>query len=425
MKKIVYSIVILFYLSSLYSQTPVNDGSWILVTNESDEFNGTIKNIWLGGPNHPDPDPSSFFTRTYVFGACDSYPFNAFRTNNNRAFTDNNQSFRMITSYNSPPINVTTLSDGCCCIENCGGNEWCSCQNCLNKSKSYIYSSSPWLLSINAIKYGFFEARIRCTDVGSNNHNGFGPNFWLTCSSVTTNYDNLGSQINIIPSYSEIDALEFISWDANFSSPSNHMYTLNSHFKINTPCIYEGIQIDTNWNHEGTQFKGNINFANGAYHKFAVEWTPTYIKYYLDDNIMHVSSNHPSLMLPQRVVLNVNAFTNDSLSVPDANTIPKVGVPYNFDIDYIRVYKLRQNYANTDWFDCTFNSGTFNNSLYKSITFGAPGCSGYTLNAGQYRTLRAVNFIEINQAFTAELGSILTLETMPNHVQTIINVIQN
>lgn len=424
MRKIVYTIVVFFYLCSIFSQTPVNDGSWILVTSNSDEFNGTLSNIWLGGPNHPLPDPRSFFTASIIEGACATYPYNAFRTEDNRTFTDNNQAIRMVTSFNAQPIILTTLADGCCCVYNCGGNEWCSCPNCLNQLKIYSYSSSPWLLSINAIKYGFFEARLRCSDVGSNNHNGFGANFWLTCSGVNQNFDNMGNQLYIVPTYSEIDALEFISWDANYSSPSNHMYTLNSHFKVKTPCIYEGIQIDTNWYNEGTQFKGNINFANGAYHKFAVEWTPTYIKYYLDDNLMHVSSNHPSLMLPQRVVLDVNAFTNAGVSLPDNNTIPKAGVPYNFDIDYIRVYSLRQNMSATNWSGCSF-SPSFINSIYNSITLGNSGCSEYTLPSGQFRTLRAVDYIEINKAFTAELGSVLTLETMPNHVQTIINVIQN
>lgn len=426
MKSIILTFAVFLYFNVINSQTPANDASWILVPNNSDEFNGSLSSIWLGGPNHPEPDWRSAFTQTYLENICAEYPFRAFRTNNNRTFV-NNQSFRMITKFHTSAITVNTLTDGCCCVDNNCGGEWCEngsgipvCSTCGGQTKNFLYSTSPWLLSINAIKYGFFEASLRCKDVGSNNHRGFGANFWLTGSGVTRNFDDMGNEINIIPTYSEIDALEFVSWDSNYST-SNHMYTLNNHFELNNISRTDG-----------TQFKGNISFANGVYHKFAVEWTPTYIKYYLDDYLKHVSVNNPSLMLPLRVVLDMNTFTTGSVDLqPNGQTIPGViDSIYTFDIDYIKVYKLRQDLANTAWAGCNPYSMP-QKSLYKSISIGANGCNPFTLNANQILVLRAVDFIEISSStsssfyFSAAQGSNIYLETMPNHVQTIIPVISN
>lgn len=417
MKKIFYIAFLLFILTlskNCFCQpVPLGDNSWIISKNE--EFTGPTVDgsYWLWRLEDNNPDWRAQLKDRYLDGICDTFELQALRSDDNLYFVSG--CVRQQTIKLETPLAVFGPHSACCC-QDAVHNDWCigctsnqnNCWYCLYqggnnpnyKPKVYRYATSPWLLSRWAYKYGYFEARLQCTEppIGKN-HNGYGANFWLQ------------GTIPGHPDYSEIDILEFISWDYNNNyNPVNHMYTCNSHYDWDT--------FPPPKRSDGTQQIGHIDFSNGQFHIFAAEWTPTFIKYYLDNTLVYVSHNNPNNMEALRLTLDVNTFTSKNTSLwPNNNTV----TPYNFDIDWVRVWHLNVSNCNSNYSNCGL--GSIVSSLYKSIKIGGQGCNGPTLQINERRFLRAIDYILLDSGFEAPLGSELILETMPSHVQDSILVV--
>jgi beta-glucanase (GH16 family) len=140
-----------------------------------------------------------------------------------------------------------------------------------------------------------------------------------------------------------------------------------------------------------------------AYHKFAVEWLPNALVFFMDDVPVYENYNSPTfIMHPLKI------FMDLQLEDTTEKFCPGVTFPQYMQIDYFRYYKLN--------LDCGTSSVILTNSdltnyvfsVKSDITIGN-GANVISLNPSDNKSFRAVNSITIYGDFTAPLGSELAL----------------
>jgi len=157
-------------------------------------------------------------------------------------------------------------------------------------------------------RYGKIEGRLKLPY-----SQGIWPAFWL-----------LGENISTVgwPACGEIDIMELIG------GPS-------------TDHIIHGT---AHWDNDGSHamYGNKYTLSSGIYaddyHLFSVEWTPTYIKWYMD-NILYLTLNIQSAGLSEFhnlffIILNI-AVGGNWPGYPDETSV----FPQTMEVDYIRVYK--------------------------------------------------------------------------------------
>jgi beta-glucanase (GH16 family) len=159
-------------------------------------------------------------------------------------------------------------------------------------------------------QYGKIEARIK-TPYGQ----GIWPAFWMMGESIT--------QVGW-PACGEIDILELIGGGGN--GRDNTAYG-TAHWDNNGSYASHG---------------NNIKLATGifadTFHVFSVEWTPSILRWYMDDKLFHtlnitssgLSEFHQDFFL----LLNL-AVGGNWPGYPDETTV----FPQTMEVDYVRIYK--------------------------------------------------------------------------------------
>ena len=245
----------------------------------------------------------------------------------------------------------------------------------------FDFTTAAWIKTNDHFKYGFFEIRCKLPNITIDSTNyGLGANFWL--------YENPDSIDGIC--YSEIDIFEFLS--GSVTSPpftQNNIYSCNSHFRLCSNTV-----SSTSYNEYGS-----LTFDD--FHTFALLWTPTEIKYYKDDQLIYTSINHPESMAPMSFILDVNLPTNKKYPISFSV------FPYNYEIDYVKVWQPRENCDSN--IVCDFDVSTYNNSKVNSISIGGSNCTA-TVGQNDTVSLKAVDFIEFKEGFSVELGGVMSAE---------------
>lgn len=165
--------------------------------------------------------------------------------------------------------------------------------------------------------YGRIEARIKLPS-----DQGIWPAFWMLGSSFNGDED--------WPYCGEIDIMENVSKQKD---------------------IYGSIH----WNNNGPNtFGSKLSIENVEdYHVYAIEWTPSYIKWYVDDVLYNtaiigpVSLNNSSYYIPNDTIKNNEAFHKPFfllLNVAVGGNWPKspdntTKFPAKMYVDYVRVYE--------------------------------------------------------------------------------------
>lgn len=214
-------------------------------------------------------------------------------------------------------------------------------------------------------QFGYIEARIKLPY-----GNGFWPSFW-----AWTN----------IPYEQEIDIFEMIPGGKSDCNPSidqtNNVMTTNIHSVIggnNTPdvCHTNTIQDYTQW------------------HTYAIEWSPSRIIWYLDNDPVRYYQN--SLITSKTALIL-------AIGVRDKFVDPSTPFPAYMYVDYVKVYKLHED-CNDFINSSNYDFSTYNNEEKNFIRIGEGGGNN-SLSVGADITLRASQYIEINGDFSVPLGA--------------------
>ena len=185
-------------------------------------------------------------------------------------------------------------------------------------------------------KYGYLEASIKLPGTG-----GAWPAFWL----MPTN-----SVYGGWPASGEIDIMEYMTNQQDFYFGTAH--TQNNHGSGITSGLKKGENLET------------------SFHKYALEWTPTSLKWYFDDVLYHSYSN------PNRTESNEDYWPFDQefyfiLNVAVGGTLGgNIASDFNtatMEVDYVRIYQ--RDYTNSDKeipTSVSFNSQVKSNSILLS-----------------------------------------------------------
>jgi beta-glucanase (GH16 family) len=255
------------------------------------------------------------------------------------------------------------------------------------RDSTFKYTSGR-VKSSFAMKYGYFEVKAKTPE-----GRGFWPAIWL----------HSGQSSNC--TYREIDLYEGDGNIPNYTS--NNAYT---QYSSDCPKSPEPTVTNFGWNSVKNKYTHPTNI-NGSEHIWGLEWSPNVLIFYLDGIELRRIPTDSLFEKPMDFILNtalqrynydvrdstgniINSFTG-----VDSTTI----MPDTFEVDYVRVYKLRfDNYCSTNETITNFTNYQ-SNTVKKNITIS--GTSPITVPGNSTIILRAHNEITINGDFSVPLGS--------------------
>ena len=185
--------------------------------------------------------------------------------------------------------------------------------NCFKGSDGKIYSGRVYANVNTGWLYGYFEARIMLPK-----GKGTWPAFWMM--PVGNNYST-----NPWPGCGEIDIMEEVGVDANIVSSSIHCAAYNH--TINT---------------QKTASR-NIGTAESEFHVYACEWTPDYLKFFVDGTELMTFKNEGSGK-------NVWPFTYAFYPILNLawggdwggyKGVDESALPITMKVDYVRVFQKK------------------------------------------------------------------------------------
>jgi|GEM_PF-1856852 len=151
---------------------------------------------------------------------------------------------------------------------------------------------------------------------------------------------------------------------------------------------------------------------SSAYHKYACEWAPDRLIFYIDDIPVRTIYDPTGVLITQHrmtLILGMGVAAGDAWLPDDWNTFSHenktpTNYPQLFKVDYLKYYKLNTD-CSTDLSICTPGDDYSSRAVEKSITAGSAGggCApnfnqttpgtSYTLRATDYVTLQAGTII--------------------------------
>lgn len=248
------------------------------------------------------------------------------------------------------------------------------CGPCYNTTHDY---TSGWINSKDSydMQYGYAEAKI-FFEYG----NGLWPAFWLW------SYED--------PRTEEIDIVELFP---GMLETGNNIYNGQRHNEnVNTSHLHYGIDPNIIRKHYIYPID---NYNN--WHTYGIEWSPNKIIIYVDGLVVNNIPN-PSISDPKSIIFNLALIDPANYDIV---------LPYstgNMYVDYIKIYKLKNDCSTPIW-TCNYDFSTYDNKVKSVISIGGSGCSN-SLTTGQNITLRAKDYVIINGDFTVPIGAELYID---------------
>jgi beta-glucanase (GH16 family) len=205
-----------------------------------------------------------------------------------------------------------------------------------NYNTGLVTSKTTW-------QYGYFEARAKVAKGYTNSafwllgqnwtwppeidiYETGGYNTGLVTSKTTWRYRYFGARAKLTKGY---------TWllGQNWTWPPEIYKNETEGYNTIPSTIYSAYQWSNNGVHKevnGT-YPGGLDYSQD-YHIFAVEWTPTYIIYFVDGVERYrvtATSTRPIASIPMQIILSINKGWE---------TMPTTLPQYHY-IDYIRVYQ--------------------------------------------------------------------------------------
>jgi beta-glucanase (GH16 family) len=165
---------------------------------------------------------------------------------------------------------------------------------------------------------GYFEMRFRLPPApeAPYTHKGLGPNFWLFGTKPPVNW------------YGEIDIFEITALDNKRGDTNMLMSTV----------YYSDRQVK-NYPNAHTEIIGNKLKNDTSWHTAAAWWTDQFIKFYLDDSLYYTVQGIKKIPVdrlePMNIIIDINAPLWGRCNDFDEHT----QFPYEYEIDYVRVYQ--------------------------------------------------------------------------------------
>lgn len=159
-------------------------------------------------------------------------------------------------------------------------------------------------------------------------------------------------------------------------------------------------------------YKNDIgNITNNVWHTAAAWWTPEFIKIYFDS--MEILSFYSDSLFPVDSLIEMPIFidinsptTNYCVNFDSAFT----QLPYTFEMDYVRVYQLRQE-CDTNKTYCNVNVAGFDSRLYQSLNIGGSGCTA-AFSSGNISGL-GNNYVLLNEGVSIDATMTGTFDVYP------------
>jgi len=237
------------------------------------------------------------------------------------------------------------------------------CVRQYNTGQPYSYTSG-WIESKAAYntQYGYIEARINFPY-----QYALWPAFWTLIGDGVTNGTNAA----------EIDIAEMLG------ETGPNIITTNIHKVFPDNNIYREDISPLNY-----------SWGYGNWHKYAIEWSPSKIIWYVDDSPIRVFQNH-GIIDPVKIILGIGLRPDNQLNT--------TSFPQKMYVDYVRVYNLKNDCKITLNL-CNYNFGTHDNKVKQNIIIGNGSCTN-ALNIGENVYLRASEGVLINGDFTVPVGA--------------------
>ena len=204
--------------------------------------------------------------------------------------------------------------------------------------------------------FGRMEARVK-VPLGQ----GLWPAFWM-----------LGANIGSVgwPACGEIDVLEQVNADSR---------------------CYGTVHWDNNGH---AQYGGNVATTPNVYHVYSVEWTPTYIRWFVDGakyheiNITNGTGGTEEFQKPFFLLLNL-AVAGDW----PGQAVDESKLPATMNVDYVRVYQLTSTPPPAASVTLQAESASVNNGMVvENCTDTGGGQDMGYIDAGDYLVWNNVNF---------------------------------
>ena len=265
------------------------------------------------------------------------------------------------------------------------------------KPKQFKFTTAM-LISRYNFKYCYVEMKFRTDSIAASSFNAYGPNLWMW------NSDKTDSAI-----YSEIDIFEMDGNDWS-SRPCSHYRKRDKYNPTPFPddtAFFHGNAYSPNY-YQPYLRKPFFQFNPGIWHTVGCEWTPEYTDFYYDGNDtvqrFHVSKYPVNRLTAMPLVIDCYypAFQYCRF---DNN--PLTQQPFNYDIDYIRVYQMQQNCIPASFL--ITNSLIYQNFLYQDLTIGGAGGNAL-FNTGSSH-LAGQNFVLLDEGFEASGPATVIIST--------------
>jgi len=312
-----------------------------------------------------------------------------------RLIFDREDIYGNIIAYHSP------CPSALCINHACDTNIW-NTSYCYYDSLVPFKFSGAMLLGKEKFKYGYIEMRYKLRDLQQSPYNAYGPNLWMWASDTSARY-------------SEIDIFEQqgTKW---------HM-AMNFHFRKYNPDSSNVWKDTVFWHGVGKQvtisspypsiLDESLEYNGGTWHTVGCEWTPDYIDTYYDsdDTIRRFSVSKIPVDRLIAMPLIIDLYMPAAQYCIPFDSI-KTYRPFNYDIDYIRVYQINQdsNCASTSGYFPSFATNNYTSRLYRDLTIGGGGSA--ILNNGSFH-LAGQDFVLLQSGFEASGIADVIISTTP------------
>ena len=381
MKTLKLHILILAVFTGLkfVNAQPVNDPAWNLQTSKSDEFNSGSVN-------------TSYWYNTYPWG---NYSGGAEKD------IDTNLTFHYSGAGDTLLVIVCDTMKDTSIIHNKAWDVTPPYYWTTYVYQGGIMQTRPAKIDTDQYKFGYFEISAKYPVSGYFAH---WPAFWLWEAHTIAG----------VSWYNEIDIAEDAPPDSYYGT------SMGTNIHICAHCD------STNSNEQNFGQDINLGFnVSAGFHKYAVEWEPTWITWYIDDIPVRTYTDLTDTTIPQNpmaVILSMGvspyyaflpANWNNPARFPygHGNAVP-TKYPIDFTINYFRYYTLNTSCTHALTI-CTPSTDYSTRAVESTIEVG--GSCSPTFNTSDKYTLRAVSTITLDKGTTINSngsGS-FTIETLP------------